>query len=164
VDRESSTPDPGQGGQAVQEDQSSVTLIDSVTRWISAGYYVYPVRLAVGTDGKKVVDFPGNWRDSTNDPGMIGELFFGAVGIAVDTGKSGVVVLDIDTSNGKDVCALAVFKDFVGINIFAPPEALADPKKKLEGSGKKNRMLKVRTAADIDSASILKWLKAAVSA
>jgi hypothetical protein len=68
------------------------------------------------------------------------------------------------TSDGKDICALAVFKDFVGINIFAPPEALADPKKKLEGSGKKNRMLKVRTAADIDSASILKWLKAAAKA
>lgn len=65
--------------------------------------------------------------------------------------------------NGKNVCALASFKDHVGINFFASPSALADPKKKLEGSGKSNRMLKVRTAADIDSASITRWLKAAAA-
>lgn len=66
--------------------------------------------------------------------------------------------------NGQNVAALASFKEHVGINFFAPPEALADPGKKLEGSGKGNRMLKVRTAADIDSASITRWLKAAASA
>ena len=65
--------------------------------------------------------------------------------------------------NGSNVCALAVFKDYVGINFFAPPELLVDPKKKLEGSGKGNRMLKVHSAADIDSASILRWLKAAAA-
>jgi len=66
--------------------------------------------------------------------------------------------------NGSNVCALAVFKDHVGINFFAPPEALVDPSKKLEGAGKGNRMLKVRSTADIDSASILRWLKAAAAA
>ena len=65
--------------------------------------------------------------------------------------------------NGKNVCALASFKDHVGINFFAPPSALPDPQKKLEGSGKSNRMLKVRSAADIDSASIARWLKAAAA-
>jgi hypothetical protein len=65
--------------------------------------------------------------------------------------------------NGKNVCALASFKDYVGINFFASPSALADPQKKLEGSGKINRMLKVRTAADIDNASITRWLKAAAA-
>ena len=65
--------------------------------------------------------------------------------------------------NGSNVCALAVFKDHVGINFFAPPEALVDPSKKLEGAGKGNRMLKVRSTADIDSASILRWLKAAAA-
>ena len=64
--------------------------------------------------------------------------------------------------DGKNFCALAVFKEHVGINFFAPPEALLDPRKKLEGSGKSNRMFKVRTASDIDSASILRWLKASV--
>jgi hypothetical protein len=66
--------------------------------------------------------------------------------------------------NGKSICALASFKDHVGINFFAPPSALVDPGKKLEGSGKGNRMLKVRSAGDIDSASILRWLKAVVAA
>jgi len=66
--------------------------------------------------------------------------------------------------NGRDVCALAAFKEHVGINFFAPPDALADPDGKLEGSGKGNRMLKVRSPADIDSVSILRWLKAAVAA
>ena len=66
--------------------------------------------------------------------------------------------------NGKNVCALAAFKDHVGINFFAPPEVLADPEKKLEGRGKANRMLKVRSAGDIDTASILRWLKATVAA
>lgn len=65
--------------------------------------------------------------------------------------------------NGKNVCALASFKDHVGINFFASPNLLVDPGKKLEGSGKSNRMLKVRSADDIDSASILRWLKAAAS-
>lgn len=65
--------------------------------------------------------------------------------------------------SGKQVCALAAFKEHVAINFFAPPAVLVDPDKKLEGSGKGNRMLKVRSAADIDSASIRRWLKAAVA-
>jgi hypothetical protein len=66
--------------------------------------------------------------------------------------------------NGKNVCAIAAFKDHVGINFFASPSVLVDPQKKLEGGGKSTRMLKVRTASDIDSASILRWLKATVAA
>jgi hypothetical protein len=66
--------------------------------------------------------------------------------------------------NGRNICALASFKDHVAINFFAPPSVLVDPKKKLEGGGKTSRLLKVRTAADIDGASITRWLKAAVAA
>jgi hypothetical protein len=66
--------------------------------------------------------------------------------------------------NGEKVCALASFKEHVGINFFAPPKALADPGKKLEGSGKANRMLKVRNAEDIDATGIKRWLQAAVAA
>jgi hypothetical protein len=62
---------------------------------------------------------------------------------------------------GKDVCALAAFKDHVAINFFATPSALSDPGKKLEGGGKSSRMLKVRSADDIDAASIQRWLKVA---
>jgi len=66
--------------------------------------------------------------------------------------------------NGRNVCSLAAFKEHVGINFFASPDVLVDPGKKLEGGGKSMRMLKVRSAQDIDSASILRWLKAAVAA
>jgi len=66
--------------------------------------------------------------------------------------------------NGRNVCALASFKDNVAINFFAPPSVLVDPGKKLEGGGTTSRMLKVRSAQDIDSASILRWLKAAAAA
>src|SRR5712692_4565126 len=38
--------------------------------------------------------------------------------------------------NGKNICALAAFKDHVAINFFAPPNVLIDPGKKLEGGGK----------------------------
>ncbi len=61
------------------------------------------------------------------------------------------------------MCALAAFKDAVAINFFASPDVLADPKKKLEGSGKSQRMLKVRTATDIDAPGIKRWLKAAAA-
>lgn len=63
--------------------------------------------------------------------------------------------------NGRNVCALASFKDCVAINFFAAPAKLVDPGKKLEGGGKTSRMLKVRTAKDIDAASLRRWLKAA---
>ena len=66
--------------------------------------------------------------------------------------------------NGKMVCSLASFKDFVGINFFASPSVLVDPQKKLEGGSKTMRMLKVRSASDIDSASITRWLKAVLGA
>ena len=79
---------------------------------------------------------------------------------AVPAIKWGVAVYAID---GKNVCALAAFKNEVAINFLAPPTVLADPKKKLEGAGKTQRMLKVRTATDIDAASIKRWLKAAAA-
>ena len=63
--------------------------------------------------------------------------------------------------NGKNVCAIASFKDHVGLNIFASPAILADPGKKLVGAGKTSRMLTVRTTADIDAAGIARWLAAA---
>jgi len=70
----------------------------------------------------------------------------------------------IYAQNGRNICALATFKDHVGLNFFAPPSALADPKKRLEGEGKTTRMLKIRTVADIDGPSITRWLRAAVAA
>ena len=62
------------------------------------------------------------------------------------------------------MCALAAFKEHVGINFFAPPDVLVDPAKKAEGCGKSMWMLKVRSAQNIESTSIVRWLKAAVAA
>src|SRR2546422_10804701 len=52
--------------------------------------------------------------------------------------------------NGRNICALATFKDHIGLNFFAPPSALADPKKRLGGGGKTRRMPKGRAAAGLD--------------
>lgn len=65
--------------------------------------------------------------------------------------------------NGRNLCALAAFKEHVAINYFVGPGVLADPGKKLEG-GKTNRLLKVRSAGDIDAGTITRWLKAAAAA
>lgn len=73
--------------------------------------------------------------------------------------KWGVPVYQL---NGKNVFALAGFKDHVAINFFAPPEVFDDPRGRLEG-GKTNRALKVRSAKDIDRSSITRWLKATAS-
>jgi len=80
---------------------------------------------------------------------------------AVPSIKWGVPIYQL---NGKNICALASFKDHVAINFFAPPSVLLDPAKQLEGNGKTSRLLKVRSASDIDNASIARWLKAAVTA
>ena len=74
--------------------------------------------------------------------------------------KWGVPIYQV---NGRNVCSLAAFKEHVGINFFASPDVLVDPDKKLEGGGKSMRMLKVRTAKDIDSVTIRRWLKASVA-
>jgi hypothetical protein len=79
---------------------------------------------------------------------------------ATPTIKWGVPVYQ---RGGRNLCALAAFKDHVAINYFVGPGVLADPGKKLEG-GKTNRLLKVRSAADIDAGTITRWLKAAAAA
>jgi len=82
-----------------------MSIVDRALEWARAGYYVYPVYLYLDTEGKKVIDFPGNWRESVRDPEDVKALFqkhSNHSGIAVDTGKSGVVVIDIDNSGDKD--------------------------------------------------------------
>ncbi|HYO55021.1 DUF1801 domain-containing protein [Archangium sp.] len=60
-------------------------------------------------------------------------------------------------------CALYTSKTYAALSLMAPPEKLDDPEGKLEGTGKTMRHLKVRSAADLDEASILRWVKAAVA-
>jgi hypothetical protein len=73
--------------------------------------------------------------------------------------KWGMPFYELDGS----LCSLAGFKNHVSLHLFAPPEVLADPEGRLEGSGKTMRQLKVRSAADIDAASIQRWVKAAAA-
>lgn len=63
----------------------------------------------------------------------------------------------------RGFCSLYTSPSYVGLNIMAPPEKLDDPEKRLEGTGKTMRHLKVRSAADLDEASILRWLRAAIA-
>lgn len=82
-----------------------MSTIERALEWARAGYWVYPVYLYLDDEGKKVVDFPGNWRDSVREPEDVRRIFTefsNHPGIAVDTGKSGVVVIDIDNSGGKN--------------------------------------------------------------
>lgn len=63
----------------------------------------------------------------------------------------------------RGFCSLYTATSYVGMNIMAPPEKLEDPEGRLEGKGKTMRHLKVRGAADIHEASILRWLKTAAA-
>ncbi|MFP2906602.1 DUF1801 domain-containing protein [Pyxidicoccus sp. 3LFB2] len=60
-------------------------------------------------------------------------------------------------------CSLYASTTYAALNIMAPPEKLDDPEGRLEGTGKTMRHLKVRSAADIHEASILRWVKTAVA-
>lgn len=80
---------------------------NAVYHWINAGYAIYPVKLTE-TNGKKdnpkfFVDkeagFTG-WGDSVNTPEGAAALDFEG-GLAIDTGKSGIVVIDVDASVTK---------------------------------------------------------------
>lgn len=66
------------------------------------------------------------------------------------------------TSNGKNICAIAGFKEHVMINFFVPPAALSDPKKRLDRA-KTMTSLRLRTASEIDPPAITKWVKAAAA-
>lgn len=64
------------------------------------GYYVYPVSLTRGGDGKKIVEIQGTWKNSTLEPAE--SQFEYATGIAIDCEKSGIVVVDVDVHDDKD--------------------------------------------------------------
>jgi len=60
-------------------------------------------------------------------------------------------------------CSLYAAPAYVALNLLAPPEKFDDPEGRLEGTGKTMRHLKVRSAADLDEVSILRWLETAVA-
>src|SRR5437588_10885294 len=64
----------------------------------------------------------------------------------------------IYAQNGRNICALATFKDHVGLNFLTPPSVFPDPKKQLEGESRTSRILKVYSTADIDATSFTRKL------
>ena len=70
--------------------------------YISAGYAVSAVDLALDQHGKKNPVFHGSWNDAITDPSRVDAVFATATGIAISTDASGIVVVDVDVSQGKD--------------------------------------------------------------
>lgn len=82
-------------------------ILDAALRYASSGIYVFPARILVRGDGKKDPRFPPSWKEaSTTNPEII-RGWYGPGGawqggaICIDTGKSGLVVIDQDVSDGK---------------------------------------------------------------
>lgn len=70
--------------------------------YIQAGYAVAAVDLVVDENGKKVPRFHGSWNTAIKHESLVDEVFATSTGIAISTDASGIVVLDVDVSGGKD--------------------------------------------------------------
>ncbi len=72
------------------------------------GYAIFPCRLWLQADGRKGVDTPDNWPGvSTSDPDEVREYLAElprghGLQLAVDTGKSGLAVADLDIKNEEN--------------------------------------------------------------
>lgn len=82
-------------------------ILDSALGYASHGIYIFPARILIRGDGKKDPRFPPSWKEaSTINPDVIrswygpGGLWQGGA-ICIDCGKSGLVVVDQDVSDGK---------------------------------------------------------------
>ncbi len=80
------------------------TLAAALT-YADRGLYVFPVRLGVRGEGKKDVRPIDEWKTaSSRDPEQITKWWtngWAGAALAIDTGKSGLVVADQDVSDGK---------------------------------------------------------------
>lgn len=79
-----------------------VTYVGALTK---RGYACYPVNVALDEDGDKLLTFrDGRWAagDYPTAPDAIRAHWDGFDGIAINTGRSGLVVVDFDVTKGKD--------------------------------------------------------------
>src|SRR4051812_6506479 len=80
-------------------------ILAAALTYAQRGLYVFPVRLGVRGNGKKDVRPIDDWDSaSTTDPEQITRWFtngWKGAALAIDTGRSGIVVADQDVSDGK---------------------------------------------------------------
>lgn len=94
-------PEPVASGQG--------TALAAALDLAAVGYAVAPVTLRLGPDRKKRPQYHGPWREqSTTDQAVIRDWYaqYGdTLSFLVDTGKSGVVAVDLDVKPGQDPTA-----------------------------------------------------------
>lgn len=83
-------------------------LLKAALEYAAAGVHVFPTRIEIRGNGKKDVHPIGTWREaSTTDPETI-MSWWGPIGtrtadaVCIDCGKSGIVGVDQDVTDGKD--------------------------------------------------------------
>lgn len=110
----------GNPGSQNVHNQNDSTACDAALRYAEQGIYVFPVKVTLADNGKKQVIPIGNWREnSTIDPKKIefwfqqGNVWANAA-VAIDCGKSHLVVIDPDEGNGKN--GLAAWGQLVAEN------------------------------------------------
>ncbi|KKB97830.1 bifunctional DNA primase/polymerase [Mycolicibacter arupensis] len=75
-----------------------MTLFETAKAYAALGYQCVPVNISLDADGSKRVETP-QWRNRVFDNPSDWEGF---TGVAINTGASGVVAVDIDVGDGKD--------------------------------------------------------------
>ena len=82
------------------------TLVDYARRYVKAGFYVFPLYVKQGTNGKKDVRPAVLWRQASSNSLADVEAWWGedgghpTAGIGIDCGRSGLVVVDCDGLDG----------------------------------------------------------------
>lgn len=96
-------------GPGLPGEQENQAVLEAALRYAAAGVYVFPVRISVRGDNKKNVRPINAWKTaSTTDPEIIrswfatGEGAWRGAALAIDCGKSGIIGIDQDVSDGKN--------------------------------------------------------------
>ncbi len=80
-------------------------LLAAALRYAKAGVFVFPTRLGIRGDNKKLVQPIDSWKEaSTTDPDIIRAWYTGDwkdTTVCIDCGKNGIVGVDQDVSDGK---------------------------------------------------------------